>query len=344
MTRVVGKSSAIQPWIVQITLCLYRWVLCLGPEAFRREYEAEMMHTLRQYCQDEYARRGGPGVLRLWPTLFLRAIADMVAEQFSPPGGGAIMRRATILTYGAFVLFVIGYLTLMRVSDPAAPFNAVAQAHPQVGIAYHAISISIEVAVLAMLVGSGLVLYSIVTSARASGVNPIKLFIPTKRHMGMLIAGTLLSAFCLTLCIVGFGFIAVGPPHIAGQPLWMALLAVLIAVFLGSALCTFMILLLSLLIALAVARSDIGPRIFRLVRICMVGTLLGMGVSFVATLCWIALLWSSAPQFTASDAGLGMGNLTWVILALGAMLVALYLDIAACRQSLKVHPPLLPQR
>ncbi|GCE07302.1 hypothetical protein [Dictyobacter aurantiacus] len=241
------------------------------------------------------------------------------------------------------ILFVLGYLTLMHVSDPAAPFNAVAQVHPPVGIAYHAISISIEIAALAMLVVGGLVFYSIVTSARASGVNLIKLCLPTKRHLGMLIRGTLLSAFCLTLYIVGFGYIASGPPHISGQPLWIALLAALVAVFVGSALCIFVILLVSMLIALAVARSHIGTRIFRLVRLCMAGTLLGMGISFIATLCWIAMLWSSAPQFTMSDAGLGMGNLTWVILALGAMLVALYLEIAACRQSLKVHPLTLPQ-
>ncbi|GHO85723.1 hypothetical protein KSZ_37290 [Dictyobacter formicarum] len=253
------------------------------------------------------------------------------------------MRRSTILTYCAFVLFALGYLTLMRTSDPVAPFNTVAQAHPQVGIAYRIISISMNIVALATLLGGGLVFYSIVKYARASEHNLIKLFLPTKRHMGMLVVGTLLIALCLTLYIVFFGFIVGSPPHIADQPLWLALLIAMAGVFVGSALFTFVILLVSTMIALAVSRSDTGPRVFHIVRIFMAATLLSMGISFGATIYWIAALWSSVPQFTMSDAGLSMGNLTWVILALGAMVLALCLAINALRQSLKVREPLVSQ-
>lgn len=342
MSRVV-KPSSIQPGIVRLSVWLYRWLLCLGPAAFRREYEDEVLRTVRQCCQEEYVQHGTVGVLRLWPALFMRAIVDMVAEQLSFEGGGTSMRRSTILTYCAFVLFALGYLTLMRASDPVAPFNAVAQAHPQVGIAYRMISISMDIVALAMLLGGGLIFYSIVKCVRASGHNLIKLFLPTRRHLGMLVVGTLLIALCLTLYIVCFGFIVDSPPHIAGQPLWLALLIALAGVFVGSALFTFVILLISTMIVLAISRSDTGPRIFRVVRICMGAMLLGMGISFVATLYWIAALWSSAPQFTMSDAGLGMGNLTWVTLAIGAMMLALCLVITAFRQSIKVRSSVMPR-
>ncbi|GCE21541.1 hypothetical protein KDK_53410 [Dictyobacter kobayashii] len=299
-----------------------------------------MLRTLRQCCQDEYRQHGTSGVLRLWPALFIRAIMDMVAEQFSMEGGRQmqpIMRRSTILTYSAFVLFVLGYLTLMRTSDPVAPFNAVALVHPAVGIAYRAISISMDIATLAMLLCGGLVLFSIIKYVRASGDKLIKLFLPTRRHLGILGIGTLVVALCLTLYIVSFGVIMGNPPQIAGQPEWLALLIAIAGVFIGSALFTFVILLVSSMIALAVSRSDLGPRVFSLVRICMAVTLLALAISFGAALYWMVALWRDAPQFAMSDAGLGQSNLTWVILAVGAMVLALCLLINAFRQGTTVR-------
>ena len=52
-----------QPWIVTVSLRLYRWFLSLGPATYRKNYEEPTMQVLQQCCRDAYQQRGTLGVL-----------------------------------------------------------------------------------------------------------------------------------------------------------------------------------------------------------------------------------------------------------------------------------------
>jgi hypothetical protein len=344
----MSQSTPPVPPIITLSIRLYRWLLHLGPEEFRHEYEASMLQVFRQCCRDAYAHYKVMGVLSLWPSMFIRAIADMVAEHFSAlmhergTYMQPIMRRSTILTFCAFVLFGLGYTALMRTADPVAPFNAVALIHPEVGIAYHFIFYGICITILAVAIGGLPLLFSIIRSELLAKRNPIRLFLPSKQHMALLISSTLLASLCLAIYITVFGLIVGGGPisnnsPFAGMPLFLVIPIALGGAFVVSALLVFCILLGTTVIALPVLRSEISARLFPFVRVCMMIALLGMVISFGATVFWITTLWIYAPQFIASNNGLGGGNLTWVTMALGAMVIALGLVITAFKQGRKVR-------
>jgi len=71
------------PWIIRCSMRLYRWLLCLGPESYRRQYGELTLQLFQACCWDAYRRRGTRGVLSLWLPLLSDGVAQMVAEQFS---------------------------------------------------------------------------------------------------------------------------------------------------------------------------------------------------------------------------------------------------------------------
>ena len=71
------------PWIINCSIRLYRWVLCLGPESYRRKSGELTLQLFQACCWDAYRRRGTRGVLSLWLPLLSDGVAQMVAEQFS---------------------------------------------------------------------------------------------------------------------------------------------------------------------------------------------------------------------------------------------------------------------
>jgi len=71
------------PWINRCSMRLYRWLLCLGPESYRRQYGDLTLQLFQACCKDAYRQRGTWGVLRLCPPLFSDLVAQMLAERFS---------------------------------------------------------------------------------------------------------------------------------------------------------------------------------------------------------------------------------------------------------------------
>ena len=71
------------PWIIRWSLCLYRWLLCLGPDSYRRQYGKLTLQLFQECCEDAYRQRGTWGVLRLWPPLFSDGVREMLAERSS---------------------------------------------------------------------------------------------------------------------------------------------------------------------------------------------------------------------------------------------------------------------
>ena len=71
------------PWIIRCSMRLYRWLLCLGPASYRRQYGDLTLQLFQACCWDAYRRQGIRGVLGLWLPLLSDGVAQMVAEQFS---------------------------------------------------------------------------------------------------------------------------------------------------------------------------------------------------------------------------------------------------------------------
>jgi hypothetical protein len=65
---------------IALSLLLYRWLLCLGPAAFRRDYAVPALQDFRQCCRDAYQKRGVFGVLCLWPGLISETVSGLLAE------------------------------------------------------------------------------------------------------------------------------------------------------------------------------------------------------------------------------------------------------------------------
>jgi len=77
------RTSPSSPWIVRCSVQLYHWLLCLGPEPYRRQYADRTLLLFRECCQDAYRERGIPGVLGLWLPLFGDVVIQMLAEHLS---------------------------------------------------------------------------------------------------------------------------------------------------------------------------------------------------------------------------------------------------------------------
>jgi hypothetical protein len=77
------RTLPSSPWIVRCSVQLYRWLLCLGPYIYRRQYGDLTLQLFRACCQDAYRQRGALGVLGLWLPLFSDVVAQMLAEHLS---------------------------------------------------------------------------------------------------------------------------------------------------------------------------------------------------------------------------------------------------------------------
>jgi hypothetical protein len=71
------------PWILSCSIRLYRWLLCLGPKSYRRQYGNLTLQLFQESCEDAYRQRGPWGVLLLWPPLFSDVVREMLSERSS---------------------------------------------------------------------------------------------------------------------------------------------------------------------------------------------------------------------------------------------------------------------
>ncbi len=77
------RTSPSSPWIVRCSVQLYRWLLCLGSQSYRRQYADRTLQLFRECCQDAYREHGTRGVLSLWPALFSDVVVQMLGEHLS---------------------------------------------------------------------------------------------------------------------------------------------------------------------------------------------------------------------------------------------------------------------
>ena len=81
----------------------------------------------------------------------------------------ARLRASASAVFCAYVGFALAYGFLQKLADPQAPFDAVAAAHTEVGIAFTAIVAGFAVALLAILAGGVPIGYAVIAHAIAAG-------------------------------------------------------------------------------------------------------------------------------------------------------------------------------
>ncbi|MBA2393545.1 MAG: hypothetical protein H0V70_12485 [Ktedonobacteraceae bacterium] len=301
------------PWIITLSLHLYRWLLSIGPATYRAEYEEATIQVFRQCCRDAYRQRGAKSVLFLWLPMFSEAIVGMIAEHFSVLRHAyerigqmlPTMRRSMISTLCAFIVFGVAYIFLMRVTDPRAPLNAAANGHPAIGLSFAIINWSAEIAFLVVVLGGLPILFSAFKHA-LSEKRGLALLAIRPRRLLLLIAGTVILEIAFFAFLVIVQFLSGAP---ASQHTITPAAPVSIAEQLGIVtLFTFVILAIPLFIAQAVLRSEFSPKMLRYALALMSIATLTMTITCLATVIWIISFWILAPDIAASQ-GLGLAGL-----------------------------------
>jgi hypothetical protein len=323
------------PKIILLSLLLYRCLLSLGPRAFRRDYAAPALQDFRQCCRDAYQQQGAFGVLRLWPGLIGETVPGLLAEYWTELFGRRnqmlpAVRRSMVAVFWAFVLFLFAFIALVRTADPVAPFNAVAHLHPEIAITHTLFSDSGVAAFLAILLGGLPMLFISVKHAFVDGpIAVLKLFLIKPKQALLLLAVALIITVCFVTYLLGTEYLFGAPTtqcpaaqQCLGQQSPGMVVLNLVAIIVSITLGVFVVLAISASLSLTVLRSEYskGTLQFALAPIGMLA--LTMGTATLASAIWTFRLWIDAPQFAASDAGLGNGQTAWVIVIVAAMAVS----------------------
>ncbi len=340
-----SRSSSV-PWVIALSMFLYRQLLRLAPGAFRRDYTEPALQDFQRYCSDSYRARGTLAVLALWPLLFGETVLGIFAEHLNEIFGRKkpmlpTMRRSMIATFGAFVLFMLAYTALGHTTDPSAPFDAVGRIYPQIAIAHSILAYSGSIALLAIVLGGLPILFTAVRHAIPGGLrNVLRLFAVRRKLAVNLLGSALLITICFLAYLLGTQYIFGPPPCtlsngcIAGQPPVLVALS-FVAIIGVLTLIVFVILAITASLSLAVLRSEFSERLLRF-SLVPVGILaIAMCAATVAATTWLISLWILAPQFAASGSGLGYGQTAWVIAAITAMTLATLITIGAFGSGLK---------
>jgi|GEM_PF-1164726 len=340
------STSPARPKIIGASVLLYRWLLSLGPGAFRRDYTRPALQDFRQCLVDAYGKRGSFGVIALWPLLFGEAMVGLLTEYITEIFGRKrpmlpTIRRSMIAAFWAFILFSIAIIALGRTTDPSAPFDAVGRSHPAIGIAYSIIVYSWEIALLAIVLGGLPILFVALKRAIPGGpLKALKLFVIKPRQALLLLGVSFLITVCFLIFLLGTEAIS-GLPSctasngcIVGQPL-LLIVGGFAAIVVGTTLFIFVILAITASLSGAVLRSEFGAGMLRFALVPIAVLALVMAAATLAATFWVIGLWIVAPQFAASNAGLGNGQIAWVIAIIGAMALSTLVTVSALGSGLK---------
>jgi hypothetical protein len=290
----------------------------LYPAAWRARYGDEMLAVLEQH-------RTTP---RTWLNLGLGALDahlhhDLLIGKVVPLLQR--LRSGAIATFCAIVIFAVAAGLLGRTADPQAPFDAVARAHPEIGVAFSIIQYAFDVAVLALLAGGIPILISAFQrTVLRDHRNLFGLFAIRWRD----VLFCYLAGLALVIGFVIFQGVVILISHQPTfPPIQSGQIPLLIVGLLALTLLPFIVILGTVMIALAVSRSDVAPWALYIARIGMIIATLAMAVGFGATAFWAARIWGDDPAFFQSQAGLAGG---WpMVIILPMMLIAVVLAAGA---------------
>lgn len=295
---------------------MIRRLLLLYPRDWRARYGDEFAALLEE--------------LPLTPLALLDVLLGALDARLTPglaPGSVVSMtnklRTSAVTIFYAFALFVFAYLGFQRLTDPRPPFDAVANAHPPVRVAFAVFEDAAALAAVAVIAGGLPIVYAVVRSALVARRRDVLTL------LGLPALGVALSAGTLPLVALVFRGVTpqtkvLTPAQIVVELGWLALVG---CTFLGG----------TVAVALAVTRTEIGARALRFATWPATAAVAAMAVSFAGLLAWGALLWSADPQIYGGVLGdcastecygaigdIGVGGLAFV-----AVLMAVAVAVAA---------------
>lgn len=281
---------------IALSLLLYRWLLKIGPAAFRREYGQSMVQVFRQCCLDAYQARGPLGVFLLWLPTFSELVIGMLAERLAsllhPEESQSPLlirgdslserirhmlrtqRRSIIIVLIAYVVFGIPWLFYMRLTDPSSPWDAVTRFHPELEVIYKIMQYAGEFAFLMLVIGGLPIVYVAFKQALASKRRGVVVFLGLAASMALVFIVT-------TAMVILFGSWWTSFDHNGGVYAIITLLTIIIGV---------------VTVARAVIGSILSERVLRFTRVPAILLTLAMLVASVATLVESSLLSMDAPQ------------------------------------------------
>lgn len=226
----------------------------------------------------------------------------------------ARLRSAAIAVFCAYIAFVVAGIGYQKMSE-YEDFTAAGQAHPLIGLAHNLIAVVAGVALLAVLAGGLPLAFAALRFALAH----------RRRDVLALLAVPVIAFAALVV----YGFVALqianqeiaqnGAATTTGRAPFFGLITIFV---LGAVVSPAAV-------SLAIARSQIGERLYRFALIPTVITALAMAVMFAADLAWGLGLRASEPALFAGDGGI-VGTSTaasWLVQTLimgAATAVALY--------------------
>lgn len=291
----------------------------LYPPAWRERYGEEMLALLEQH-------RVTP---RTWLNLGLGALDAHVHHDLLTGKGVPMLQRlrsSAITTFCAIVIFAVAIALLGRTADPRAPFDAVAHAHSEIGLGYSIVQYAADAVVLIVLLsGIPLLISAFQRTVLRDHRNLFGLFAIRWRDV----------LFCYLAglgVVIGFVIFQGLVILVSHQPTFPNIQPGQIPLLLllgvpGLALVPFFVILVTVMVSLAVSRSDIAPWALYIARIGMIAATVAMAVGCGATAFWGARIWLDDPAFFQSQAGLAGGWPLLVILPM--MLIAVVLAASA---------------
>ena len=339
----ISEQISKESLITRLSARIYRWLLSLGPREYADDYARPTLQVFVQCCRDAQKSRGEWGVLALWPGMFSEVIVGMIAEHLhlQERQMQLIIRRSMIVTFSAFLLFLLSYGTLTRIADPRPPFDAVAAVHPEIHFAFTLLINGVDVAFLAIILGGLPILFMACKNALIEQRrNPLRLFLIKPGQILALagIAVLFTVAFMLYSAAMSFVFkvpmlgtpstVTLAPPTIF---LILSVLSVIITVF------VFLLLIGASSLSLAIARSEFSEKLLHFALVPMTVATIAMGVSLLGTVAWVSWIYVEAPAFARSGDGLGQGNLGWLVMAIVAMVMAVAGSSIALKQGIEAR-------
>ena len=249
------------------------------------------------------------------------------------------VRRSMIITFWAFLLFLVAEAALGKITDPRAPFDVVAHIYRELDVTYSLQAYSSEVVMLAILPGGLPVLF--VAIRRAFATRPkavLGLFRLRPKLLLWLLVGSFLLSVVFVSYIIGTEVLFRGstPVPPVGALLLNALAGIAVLTLLA-----FVLALIAAALSGAVVRSGFGSQLLTFALLTMLVATLAMGVSAISTSLWVARLWIDVPRLAMSDAGLGASGMAWVVAVIIAMVLATMASTLACWQGLRARRSLV---
>ncbi len=269
----------------RVKLRLIHWLLCLYPLVWRARYADEYAALLEEITWTPWNLADivlGALDARLHP-LPLYATSGRVS---SMSAAARRLRAAEIAIFCAFAGFVVSYISFQRLTDPSAPFDAVANAHLDVFLAYQGVQAGMYLALTAVMVAGFPVAFVAVRQAwMARQWDVVRLFatpiILTALFLGYT-AALSLRTNTGSLHPNTFNIIL-----LLGWILFAGLYGVVSAIT----------------ISVGVARTTFAGRVLRYALIPGVVAILGMLLSLVSGIVWGVRLFIVAPQIYGGFGG-----------------------------------------